>query len=183
MTIELSTRPTPADWAAHTATSAPAEFAALLADVPPYPLDIGIVDRNLIAHYRAQQVDLPEETRDDINLRWLSDQLATDQRRHPLPLHVERRVEQRLQGCCRDYTLFALGVLRQHGLPARSRVGFAGYFDPEWRFDHVVPEYWDGRAGGDSTLRSIPPRDCCLIPQTSTSARVLRSRRQPRCSR
>jgi hypothetical protein len=140
--MKLSRTPMPTDWAVHTPTSDPGRYAALLAAVPPQPLDIGGVDRNVIAHYRAQAADLPANTRGDINLRWLSDQLATDQRRHPQPLHVERPVEERLQGCCRDHTLFAVAILRQHGFPARSRVGFASYFDPEWRFDHVVAEYW-----------------------------------------
>jgi hypothetical protein len=78
-----------------------------------------------IVHYRAQAADLLDDTRDDIHLRWLADQLVTDQRRHPYPLGVARPVEERLQGCCRDHTLFAVAVLHQHGVPARSRVGLA----------------------------------------------------------
>ena len=48
----------------------------------------------------------------------------------------------RLQGCCRDHTLFCVGALRQHGIPARSRIGFASYFKPDWNHDHVVVETW-----------------------------------------
>jgi hypothetical protein len=33
--------------------------------------------------------------------------------------------------------------LRQHGIPARSRIGFAGYFVAGWHHDHVVPEVWE----------------------------------------
>jgi hypothetical protein len=124
--------------------SDPGTFAALLEAISPHPEAIGAVARNVIAHYRGQAADLPIETRDDIHLRWLADQLAMDQLRHELPLDADRPVGERLQGCCRDHTLFAIAVLRQHGVPARSRVGFAGYFDPEWHHDHVVAEYWDG---------------------------------------
>ena len=143
MSLRLSSPPTPADWAPHTPASDPGTFAALLDAVPPTPEAIGAVARNVSAHYRAQAADLPETSRDDINLRWLSDQLATDQHRHGCALDVDRPVGERLQGCCRDHTLFAVGVLRQHGIPARARVGFAGYFIPDWHLDHVIAEYWD----------------------------------------
>lgn len=144
MPLALSDPPVPADWARHSAASDPGECTTLLAAVPPKVEDIGATARNLIAHYRAQVTDLPDDTRDDIHLRWVADQLATDQRRHPHPLGVVRPVEERLQGCCRDHTLFAVSVLRQHRVPARSRVGFADYFSPDWHNDHVVPEYWEG---------------------------------------
>ena len=52
--------------------------------------------RNVIAHYRAQSADLPEDTRADINLRYLSAQLTTDQSRNAVPLSVGRPVARRL---------------------------------------------------------------------------------------
>lgn len=144
MPLPLSSPPVPADWACHSPATDPGAFGYLLEAVPAAPDAIGPAARNLIAHYRAQAEDLPESTRGDINLRWLAEHLATDQRRHGCPLGVERPVGARLQGCCRDHTLFAVGVLRQHGVPARSRVGFAGYLNPDWHFDHVIAEYRDG---------------------------------------
>ena len=38
-------------------------------------------------------------------------------------------------------------MLRHEGVPARSRVGFAGYLDeePEWWCDHRITEYWNGK--------------------------------------
>src|SRR5699024_5127739 len=36
-----------------------------------------------------------------------------------------------------------VSLLRHHGIPARSRVGFAAYFFAEWNVDHVVAEVWD----------------------------------------
>lgn len=144
MALPMSDPPVPGDWSRHTATSDPGAHGPLVEAVAPDPAAIGRVGRNVIAHYRAQAPDLPEETRDDIHLRWLADQLAEDQRRHGTPLAVPRPVGARLQGCCRDHTLLAVGVLRHHGVPARSRVGFAGYIQDGWHYDHVVPEYHDG---------------------------------------
>ncbi len=34
-------------------------------------------------------------------------------------------------------------ILRHHGIPARARCGFAGYFIPNHYEDHWVCEYWD----------------------------------------
>src|SRR5687768_11054798 len=35
---------------------------------------------------------------------------------------------ERIVGCCRDFTLLFVSLARYHGIPARSRVGFATYF-------------------------------------------------------
>jgi hypothetical protein len=103
--------------------------------------------RNVVAHYRAQAEALPESSRNDIGLRWAASILDTDQRRHDAPLTMERAVGERVQGCCRDHTLLAISALRHHGVPARSRVGFASYFSATtWHHDHVIVEAWlDGR--------------------------------------
>src|SRR4051812_12803761 len=85
--------------------------------------------------------------------------LGADQGRHPWPLQRPRDVTSRVQGCCRDHTLFCVAALRQHGIPARSRVGFAGYFLDGWHHDHVIVEAWiDGRwRRFDSELESPRP--------------------------
>jgi hypothetical protein len=134
------------DHAAHTPYSEPARYAGLLADLPTDPPGLAAVARNVIVHYRASGHELPSATRDEINARWLEDILAADQHRHRSPLTEPRDVVDRVQGCCRDHTLFCVGVLRSHGIAARSRVGFAGYFVDGWHHDHVVVEAWlDGR--------------------------------------
>src|SRR5690606_28189253 len=134
------------DHAAHTPYTRPGRFAPLLAALPTDPPALSEVARNVIVHYRSADRQLPQETDDDIDLRWLEDMLATDQRRHGTPLAEHRAPEQRLQGCCRDHTLLCVAALREHGLPARSRLGFAGYFQPGEHADHVVAEVWlEGR--------------------------------------
>ena len=134
------------DHSVHTAYSNPARFADLIADVPPEPAALSEVARNVIVHYRASGHQLPEHSKADVNARWLDSILDLDQSRHPTPLAEPREVTERVQGCCRDHTLFSVGVLRAHGVAARSRVGFAGYFIDGWHHDHVVVEAWiDGR--------------------------------------
>ena len=100
--------------------------------------------RNVIGHYREELAPLPADRRDEVNSRWLERILDVDQSRHPYPLTAPRPLQDRVAGCCRDHTLFAVGALRDHGVPARSRIGFAGYFAPGFHHDHVVAEYWAG---------------------------------------
>lgn len=98
--------------------------------------------RNVIGHYRAELPDLPVERRGEIDSRWLETILDVDAARHPDPLDRPRPLPERVAGCCRDHTLLVLGALRQLGIPARSRVGFADYFTPGFSHDHVVVQYW-----------------------------------------
>ena len=134
------------DHAHHTPFSNPGPYADLVAESPADPVSLSAVARNLIVHYRASGRELPAETRDDINARWLETILELDQSRHSGPLTEPRPTTERVQGCRRAHTLFCLGVLRSHGVPARSRVGFAGYFIGGWHHDHVIVEAWlDGR--------------------------------------
>lgn len=46
-------------------------------------------------------------------------------------------------GKCREYTLLSVAVMRAKGIPARSRCGFATYFDAGIYEDHWVVEYWN----------------------------------------
>lgn len=128
----------------HSRYSDPGAHAQLLQAVPPDLATVSAVARNTIAHYRASSVPLPESSNADINARWISRILDLDQQRHGVPLQNERAEAERVQGCCRDHTLLAVAILRQHGVPARSRVGFATYLWPDSRVDHVVAETWTG---------------------------------------
>lgn len=154
----------PGAYVAHSEFSDPGPWAHLLTALPTHPAELAAVVRNVIAHYRASEVELPTGTRDDINLRWLREQLATDQSRHSAALVHRRPPERRLQGCCRDHTLLAVAGLRAHDVPARSRVGFAGYFVPGWCHDHVVVEAWIGGRWRRFDTELDGPRDGVADP-------------------
>ncbi len=106
--------------------------------------EVAAIVRNLLFHYRADGIDVPEARRSDIDARWVERILSIDAERHPEPLDVPRERADRVAGCCRDYTLLTVSALRERGVPARSRVGFAGYFGPGFHYDHVVVEHHDG---------------------------------------
>ncbi|MFE5308591.1 hypothetical protein [Isoptericola sp. NPDC056605] len=137
-----TTAPTLADYARHSAFSDPGPHADLLRAVGPDPASAGAAACATIVHYRAGNPELTDEQSADIDRRWLSSILDGAVARQAGPLAAPRDHARQVAGCCRDHTLFALGVLRQHGVPARSRIGFAGYFEPPFFHDHVVVEHW-----------------------------------------
>jgi hypothetical protein len=69
--------------------------------------------------------------------------------RDPRPLTVHRDLANYLYGTCHDFALLAAGALRERGVPARLRVGCAGYFVTGRWEDHWICEYEGGaiRAG------------------------------------
>ncbi len=137
--------PTLDEYATHSPYTAPGRYAELLDAVPVDLPGLSTVVRNVLVHYRASGYKFPPERLEEIDNRWVERILAVDQGRFPQPLAVPRPDPDRVAGCCRDFTLLAVAALRQHGVPARSRIGFAGYFDPDYWYDHVVVELWDGR--------------------------------------
>lgn len=67
--------------------------------------------------------------------------------------------EQRTSGTCRDFALMLCSLLRERGIAARVRCGFATYFTGNPFEDHWVCEYWteaEGRwALADAQLDSL----------------------------
>ncbi len=77
----------------------------------------------------------------------LAEVLAID----PAPLSAPRTPERRTVGNCRHFTTLFTALLRERGIPARSRCGFGAYFPPlpgqksqeSRKFDHWVSEVWN----------------------------------------
>ncbi|MEU8225738.1 transglutaminase domain-containing protein [Kribbella sp. NPDC048915] len=132
------------NYALQTRFSDPGPYAELYDALPDDVDEIAAAVRNLIVHYRAGGIQLTDEHLAEIDNRWVSAILATDQKRNGTPLTAPREPVDRVAGCCRDHTLTFVSILRHKGIPARSRVGFARYFAAEFNHDHVVAEYLDG---------------------------------------
>jgi hypothetical protein len=116
------------------------QFQALPADLA----ELGPIIRNLVVHYRASGIDFPPDRLAEIDTRRVVRMLDRDRRRFGTPLDAPRPAAGRLVGCCRDTALLTVSVLRAHGIPARSRVGFADYLQPGFHGDHVIVERHDG---------------------------------------
>ncbi|WDZ93652.1 transglutaminase domain-containing protein [Nocardiopsis sp. HUAS JQ3] len=129
-------------WAAHTPYSDPGRHAGVLAGLPGDVAGLGRVLRGVVTHYRGGGQVLTGERLAEIDHRWVEAMLATDQARCPGPWTRPRA--QPLVGCCRDFALVTVAALRERGVAARTRVGFASYLNEGFWTDHVVSEYWDG---------------------------------------
>src|SRR5579859_7107237 len=132
------------DYARQSRYTDPGPYASLLDDLPTDVRELAAVVRNVVVHYRASGIAFTADRLAEIDHRWLERLLATDQRRNAAPLAAPRAEADRVVGCCRDFTLLTVAALRHRGIPARSRVGFAGYFSPDFHTDHVIAEYWNG---------------------------------------
>lgn len=132
-------------YADHSPYSDPRHHAALLAAVPPDPASLHAAVTTAVVHYRAGATVPTPAQLDDVDRRWVASILDAVAERAPGPLDAPRSSEQQAGGCCRDHSLLAVAVLREHDVPARTRLGFADYLGADgFRHDHVVVERHDG---------------------------------------
>jgi len=134
-------------YVAHGKISDPGERARLLSAMPSDPERVVSAVSALVLHrlFVASLGITPHPaSADDVESRTISRILDRIVARDAAALDVPRTPERRFIGICRDYTLLACAVLRQHGVPARARVGFANYFTPNFNEDHWVCEYHGG---------------------------------------
>ncbi len=132
------------EYANHSPYSDPGRRAELLDALPTDLRGLTDLVRNVLVHYRAAGITFTGARLDEIDSRWIARILDVDQSRHDMLLAAPRVESERVAGCCRDFSLLTVAALRQQGIPARCRIGFAGYFVPGFHFDHVVAEHWDG---------------------------------------
>lgn len=125
------------------------------------PADLATLHRvahGLVFHYRANgdlgHHGFGRDRLGEIDLRYADLQLARLRELADGPIDAPRAPTQRILGCCRDSAVLFTSLARQAGLPARVRVGFAGYFEAGWYLDHVVAEVWDA---ADQRWRLVDP--------------------------
>jgi len=117
-------------------------FAGLPGDVPGLVKTI----QGLQVHIfwaNAYHLTLDEQRQSEVTIRPVWRKLPRLLELDPAPLAQPRPPERRLVGNCRDFTLLTVSMLREKGIPARSRCGFGTYFIPGHFEDHWVFEYWD----------------------------------------
>ena len=122
-------------------------FDGLPADLPA----LTRIVQGLVFHYFADEHLFgwtpPRERMGEIDTRRVDAMLARLRALDPRPLGEPRPPERRILGCCRDFSVLLCGMARHHGIPARTRVGFATYFNPDFYTDHEIVEWWDARQG------------------------------------
>jgi hypothetical protein len=144
----MTTMESPARWQHHGPMSAPGNGPL---NFDGLPVDVGalcrivqgvLIHSDWLAAYAVDESQFRTVSRETLPLAGRLQQIADLDGR---ALIVERAAERRAVGTCRDYALMLCGMLRQQGVPARVRCGFAAYFRKYWE-DHWICEYWrDGR--------------------------------------
>ena len=88
---------------------------------------------------------LTEQQRDDAHIRPIELMLKRIHELDDRPLTIARDPAHRMPTVCRHFTLMLTAILREHGIPARSRCGFGAYFNAGKFEDHWVCEYWNAQ--------------------------------------
>jgi hypothetical protein len=131
--------------------SDPGSHRAMLNAVPGDLAEMREAVTPLVFHYRGDgdwgENGIAPERIAEIDLRYADAMLERIGELSDAPLGSAREANERMVGCCRDFTLLFVSLARHHGIPARSRVGFATYFFTDYAVDHVVAEVWDAAEG------------------------------------
>jgi hypothetical protein len=133
-------------YASQSPVTEPGEPARRLDGLPGDVAGLQRVVRGLVIHYRADNPSvhgIPDERLAEVDTRYADAMLARLGELGDGPLTSERAPQERLVGCCRDFTVLFVSMARTLGIPARARVGFASYFVPGLNVDHEVAEVWD----------------------------------------
>lgn len=124
----------------------PRQFIDKYEDLPASPTELLRVVQGLVIHGdqgKLYGVTFSKRQMDEELLRTVPQMLERLLQIDGSPLLSIRPPELRLIGMCRDYALLLLSFLRDKGIPARLRVGFARYFQSELMYeDHWLIEYY-----------------------------------------
>ena len=131
----------------HTAWSDPGSLSARIRELPADPTAIPDALENFVIHHaiaRQMGFGVPAAAEPDRNLRSVARLVAALVARDSRPLTEHRDLPDYLYGTCHDFALLAMGALRERGVPARLRVGYASYFNAGRWEDHWICEYRNG---------------------------------------
>lgn len=101
-----------------------------------------LIHRDLTWMYDVPRTEAHDFTSNLRSAERILDHVLADGR----PITQARPPAERVGVTCRSFTVLTVAALRAHGVPARARCGFGGYFPGDTMEDHWVAEYWrDGR--------------------------------------
>lgn len=136
-------------YASHSPMTEPGKMSALLEPLPNDLAGLSRVVQGLgiydVVAREFYGFEAPESRLGEIHSRPIAERLARIMELDDQPLHIAREPERRLLQRCNAFALMLVTMLRAKAVPARSRCGFAAYFNPPNFEDHWVCEYWDAR--------------------------------------
>ncbi|WP_158747088.1 transglutaminase domain-containing protein [Acidisphaera sp. L21] len=132
----------------HTKWSDPGPHRERLNELPAAPAALADALEDFVIHHaiaRSLGFGVPATAEADRDLRQASRLLDAALQRDARPLTEHRALGDYLYGTCHDFALLAVCALRERGIPARLRVGFASYFRAGKWEDHWVCEHYGGK--------------------------------------
>ena len=90
-------------------------------------------------------LELPKSRIEDISLKTIQEVLDKIKGLENHPLAVPREPKKRVVTICKHFAMLLCSMLREKGIPARTRCGFATYFQGGWFEDHWICEYWNNK--------------------------------------
>jgi Transglutaminase-like superfamily len=138
----------PERWILHSVMSDTGRHGAAVAELPDGIGALNRVVQGVLIHsdwlgaYGVDESQFHLASRETLPV---AERLALVLARDARALSERRPPARRSVGTCRDFALMLCAFLRNQGIPARVRCGFAFYLvDDGWE-DHWVCEYWDRR--------------------------------------
>ena len=134
-------------WREPAGYSLPGGRAALFENLPRGPQALAGVVQGLLMHEHispAYGLALSADQHAQAHVRSVEGMLDGIAGHDARPLTAARAPGERQVGVCRHFTLMHVAMLRDQGVPARARCGFAAYFEKTKVLDHWVTEYWNG---------------------------------------
>lgn len=133
-------------YANHSRMTSPGVHAALFNELPGAVDELCAVVRGLLLHPIDAQfmgVAIAPERMPQERIRSIEARLANIQTLDPAPLTAERPFERRSISQCYGFATLLCSMLRQRGVAARVRSGFATYLtSPGLVYNHWITEYW-----------------------------------------
>ncbi|MDR7855020.1 transglutaminase-like domain-containing protein [Tissierella sp.] len=118
----------------------------MVADIPKNISSIVSIVQNIMLHQHWAErygVELTDKRNEEPWIRSVEEKLIFLNNRGYNHVLDKKRIEDKILGICRDFSVMAAAFCIEAGIPARARCGFATYFDRGKYIDHWVLEYWN----------------------------------------
>jgi hypothetical protein len=124
----------------------PGEYHFLFEHLPTNAFRKYQLLQNIILHHadaKFLNLNLPADRLSDLQLRSSENMLKRIYELCPYTFIFPREPQERLIGCCRDFSVLLCSIFRHQKIPARLRYGFSTYHIPGFYHDQVYVEYWN----------------------------------------
>lgn len=112
-------------------------------DFPKDIKDISTIIQGLLVHPGILNLYGLDNLIDGTSIKTVGDVIDKIKKVNSKSLLENRNPDERVVAICKHFSMFMCSVLREQGIPARTRCGFATYFVKGFYEDHWICEYWN----------------------------------------